>query len=307
MASRGNAHYESHPFGIDTCSSISPLIEKPFINFCQDMGVGWVARYGPRKSNGYLKSTDKRGFKDCGTNTVLSYDESTFLLNKARVRILPVQFKPYNSEKLSFTHGRKIGKIFVDWAIRMGIPKKVHLWCDLEGKTTRAGIRRTRADRCMEYVSGWAYEAKKAGYNVGLYMYLQQSVGLRPIHLRQLISGYYLKKHSSFGARFLSFQSMMPLVTSFWYAPRNVKVTPPCGYSIRQYFPSTYYWTCHNYVDGTTRKTREKCFHKKSDVDLKIATKRPGTNKPFLYRYGFGYDRDGLSSSQYGFPYMWGA
>ena len=214
MATRGRAVKENQTYGLDTCQVINDKNKQDFYDeLVKKRGYRWIARYGPRwpGSTGCRIKSHPKGHYKCPVSSTLSLDESKLLRDELKLHILPVQFRPPNSAVLNKYYGTRQGKFFVQWAKCMGIPKGVHLWCDLEGKATQNGKgRQAQLNNCVTYVNAWAAEAVKAGYRAGLYISQSLPGGFASIHL-----------------------AAMPLVTCFWKSATNVP-KPPGGFSIIQ-------------------------------------------------------------------------
>jgi hypothetical protein len=185
----------------------------------------------------------------------------------------------------------------------MGIPKKVHLWCDLEGKAaTQAGVK-----GCMSYVSGWAYEVRKVGYQAGLYLSQSLPNRLSTADLHNLVNGTYLTQELLIrGAVPYNLASYMPLVTCFWKAANTIPALPFGSFSIKQSGQQYHYWRCHSYWDTAAKKVREKCLYDIKDVDWKIVIPYKGKLKR-APKIKFAYDPDKIFPSKAGTPYVWGA
>ena len=125
------------------------------------------------------------------------------------MKILPVQYGPPRSAKLTASYGKKMGQAAADYAAWLGFHKGEHLWCDLEG----TAARKAKKSGCTAYLTAWAKAVTDAGYACGVY------IGDPDVPV----------KSQELGA--------IPNVTSFWASASwyEVKNPPlPRGWSVRQ-------------------------------------------------------------------------
>ncbi len=203
--------------GIDSGCAVYKKIQPAFKKWVKQQQIGWIARYGPRKTGvGILHKFHSRANRDL---TTLSVEEADFLRGKCGLMILPIQWKMGGGKNLNAATGKSMGEKMAKWAQAMGIPRGVHLWCDLEGHATkRAGIR-----KCQEYVNAWAavVTSKNYGYKAGLYSARSLPRGWATQHLDALKG-----------------------ITCFWQCAQRTVPKPSMGCSIKQ-SSQTFVWLNH--------------------------------------------------------------
>lgn len=190
--------------GIDTIQAMTLNQTKLVKQYFKTLGVLWIARYAPRDSmkvdNDFPQKRSKAGN--------LSKKESKFLRVDCNLKILPIQRRtgrPLGSGMLR-------GYVMAQWALHMGIPPGVHLWCDLEGK----GAEAAGAKGCLKYLNEWSAMVTSHGYNAGLYLAL--SLPWRPPITANDLDG-------------------LTKITSFWRSGQRGLVTGPSkGFAIVQQY-----------------------------------------------------------------------
>lgn len=148
--------------GIDTIQAMTSNQTKLVKQFFKTLGVLWIARYAPRDHLNVLNNFETKPSNQRKGAGDLSKKESEFLRVDCNLKILPIQRRtgsPLGS-------GRHRGFVMAHWALQMGIPQSVHLWCDLEGR----GAEQAGRKRCLTYLDEWSTAVKSVGYNAGLYL-----------------------------------------------------------------------------------------------------------------------------------------
>lgn len=255
-------------FGIDTVHRITPLVEDPFKVWVKKRGVRFIARYGPRNYDEFdrkshpldffgskkVKKRVKGVYKTIRITKyyVLAVDEAKFLREECKLMILPVQFAP----GAVLGNGKIVGNRMARWATKMGIPRGVHLWCDLEGNAAvKAGV-----SGCMAFVDEWSAAVDKAGYNAGLYLSL--ALPWRPRRLKS--EDLEKLKH----------------VTCFWRSVHSSICVPKGGFDIKQGSQTHAWLFCGR--DLQKKKIWQKLHY---DPDKACATSTPSNPKvrPILW------------------------
>jgi len=203
--------------GIDTIQAMTLKQTKLLKQHFKTLGILWIARYAPRDHVKVLNNFETKPSNRRKGSGNLSKKESEFLRVDCNLKILPVQRRtgsPLGS-------GRLRGRVMVRWALQMGIPLKVHLWCDLEGR----GAENAGKKRCLTYLDEWSTEVTRFGYNAGLYL-------ARPLPWRT-------RKGGQITAKDLDRLKNKKIFTCFWRSGQKPPVTgPSTGFDIVQQYIS---------------------------------------------------------------------